>query len=562
MINHTNEGGASLGTLFDQHRGLLDDALRALSERGFWTPFPEIPSGKIYGETARDDGWSAFESVLGTEFAIPGHPGAHRVGAEASPWGNTLEISYPAADAPALIAASQAAASAWAEAGPKAWVGVCLEILTRLNAMSFLMGHAVMHTTGQAFPMAFQAGGPHAQDRGLEAVAMAWAEMSRVPEMALWEKPQGKAAPLVIEKHWQVVPRGVALVIGCNTFPTWNSYPGLFASLATGNTVIVKPHPSAILPLALTVRVAREVLAEAGYLADAVLLAADTPGAEITQDLVPDPAVRMIDYTGSNAFGDWVRSHTAPGTQVYTEEAGINSIVIAGTDDFAGMCANIAFSLSLYSGQMCTAPQDIFVPRGGIDTDIGHKSFDEVAQGIAGAVDALLADPARASGVCGTLANPATLDRVAQARGLGRVIRDSRPLAEGRSASPLILAVEAGETDAYESECFGPISFVVAVDDAEAGVVRAADLAQRKGAITAALYDTDEDRIPRVAATFACAGVNLSVNLTGNIYVNQSAAFSDFHVTGANPAGNASLTDAAFVANRFRVAMWRRPRAA
>ena len=33
-------------------------------------------------------------------------------------------------------------------------------------------------------------------------------------------------------------------------------------------------------------------------------------------------------------------------------------------------------------------------------------------------------------------------------------------------------------------------------------------------------------------------------------------------VTGLNPAGNASLTDAAFVANRFRRAMWRRPKAA
>jgi phenylacetic acid degradation protein paaN len=551
-----------LDALFDTHRDLLVDALRALETRGFWTPFPEIPSGKIYGDAARDDGQMAFDAAIGHAFDLPAHPAAHRVGAEMSPWGFELGITYPAADAASLIGASQVAAPVWAEAGPKAWVGVCLEILVRLNRMSFQMGHAVMHTTGQAFPMAFQAGGPHAQDRGLEAAAMAWSEMVRVPETALWEKPQGKAAPLVIEKHWQVVPRGVGLVIGCNTFPTWNSYPGLFASLATGNTVIVKPHPAAILPLALTVRVAREVLVEAGCPADAVLLAADAPGAEVTQDLVQDPAVRMIDYTGSNAFGEWVRTHAAPNTQVYTEEAGVNSIVIAGTDDFAGMCANIAFSLALYSGQMCTAPQDIFVPRGGIETDEGHKSLEEVAQGIAAAVDALLADPARALGVCGMLANPATQDRVQRARGLGRVIRDSRPLGEGRSASPLILAVEAGETDAHETECFGPISFIVAVDDAEAGVALAADLAQRKGAITAAFYDTDEDAIRHAAAAFARAGVNLSVNLTGNIYVNQSAAFSDFHVTGANPAGNASLTDAAFVANRFRVAMWRRPRAA
>jgi phenylacetic acid degradation protein paaN len=483
------------------------------------------------------------------------------VGAEVSPWGPELGITYPAADAEALVAISESAAPAWAAASPETRVGLLLETLVRLNAMSFEMGNTVMHTTGQAFAMAFQAGGPHAQDRGLEAVATAWAEMSRAPASAIWEKPQGKAAPLVIEKHWRVMPRGVGLVIGCQTFPTWNSYPGLFASLATGNTVIVKPHPGATLPLALTVSVLRDLLAEEGLPRDVVLLAADSPEAPIAKDLVRHPAVAIVDYTGSNAFGAWVRAN-AGAAQVYTEEAGVNSIVIASTSDFTAMCANVAFSLALYSGQMCTAPQDIFVPRGGIDTDEGHRSFDEVAAGIAAAVDQLLADPTRAVGVAGAIANPATLDRVAAARGLGRIVRDSAPLGEGRSATPLIVAVDAADEAAYGEERFGPIAFVVAVADADDGIARAAELAKRKGAITAALYDTDEEHILAAADAFARAGVNLSVNLTGNIFVNQSAAFSDFHVTGINPAGNASLTDVAFVAGRFARAMWRRPVAA
>jgi hypothetical protein len=42
------------------------------------------------------------------------------------------------------------------------------------------------------------------------------------------------------------------------------------------------------------------------------------------------------------------------------------------------------------------------------------------------------------------------------------------------------------------------------------------------------------------------------------VFVNQSAAFSDFHGTGANPAANAALTDSAFVAGRFRVVQNRR----
>lgn len=551
-----------MGALFDRHRSLLDKAVAALGDRGFWTPFPEVPSGKIYGETARRDGLSAYEARLGSAFVLEGHPESRRVGGEASPWGGTLGVSYPASDAASLVDASTAAGGAWAAAAPEIRIGLLIEALTRLNALSFEMANAVMHTTGQAFPMAFQAGGPHAQDRGLEAVAMAWSEMSRSPASAIWEKPQGKAAPIVLEKHWRLVPRGVALVIGCQTFPTWNSYPGLFASLATGNTVIVKPHPGAILPLALTVATLRDLLAEQGLPRDVVLLAADSPDAPITQALVRHPSVAIIDYTGSSAFGAWVRAN-AGGAQVYTEEAGVNSIVIARTDAFAAMCANIAFSLSLYSGQMCTAPQDIFVPRGGIETDAGHKSFDEVASGIAAAVDALLADPARAADVCGAIANPATLARIAAARGLGRIVRDSAPLGAGvRSATPLIIAVDAADEAVYGEERFGPIAFVVAVEDATDGIARAADLARRNGAITAALYDTDEAGIRRAADAFASAGANLSVNLSGNIFVNQSAAFSDFHVTGINPSGNASLTDAAFVAGRFVRAMWRRPVAA
>ena len=126
-------------------------------------------------------------------------------------------------------------------------------------------------------------------------------------------------------------------------------------------------------------------------------------------------------------------------------------------------------------------------------------------------------------------------------------------------ATTLLLAAAAGQTDLYEDEWFGPIAFLVSVRDADAGLARAAHLAKSKGAITAALYDLDEQRINRAIEAFCPAGVNLSINLTGSIYVNQSAAFSDYHVTGTNPSGNASLTDTAFVANRYRVAMWRRP---
>ena len=106
------------------------------------------------------------------------------------------------------------------------------------------------------------------------------------------------------------------------------------------------------------------------------------------------------------------------------------------------------------------------------------------------------------------------------------------------------------------------MSFFIPCESASDSIARASSIARQKGAITAALYATDQDLITEAEDAFAHAGVNLSVNLTGNIFVNQSAAFSDFHVTGANPSGNACLTDTAFVASRFRRVMIRWPKVA
>jgi acyl-CoA reductase-like NAD-dependent aldehyde dehydrogenase len=84
-------------------------------------------------------------------------------------------------DPDALIAAGLEAMKGWQAVGADGRTGICLEILERLNKQSFEIAHAVMMTTGQGWMMAFQAGGPHAQDRGLEAVAYAWREQSFVP---------------------------------------------------------------------------------------------------------------------------------------------------------------------------------------------------------------------------------------------------------------------------------------------------------------------------------------------------------------------------------------------
>jgi phenylacetic acid degradation protein paaN len=548
-----------MNALFEKHKALLDGALDAAAKRGFWAGFAE--SQKSYGETGPKEGQAAYQALLDAAFELDQPSNGARIGREVSPYGQSLGITYPGAEPDSLFGAAAAAARVWSAASIETRVGIALEIVARLNQHSFLIAHAVQHTTGQAFAMAFQAGGPHAQDRALEAIAYAYAEMARLPSSVLWEKPAGKTS-IRLDKDFIIVPRGTGIVIGCATFPTWNGYPAIFADLVTGNAVIVKPHPAAILPLAISVKIGREVLREAGFDPNVLLLAADEPEAPLTKHLVTDPRASLVDFTGSSAFGQWLRDNVRHAL-VFTEEAGVNSIVIDSTKAFKAMCQNIAFSLSLYSGQMCTAPQNIFIPRAGIETDEGHKSFEDVAAGIATSIDELLGDPARAAGILGAVQSEATLARIAEARGLGRVVRDSAPLSVSgmRSATPLIVAVDAEDEAAYLEERFGPIAFVIATADTQDSIARATGSAKTRGAITAALYSADDALVAEAASAYAVAGVALSVNLTGGIYVNQSAAFSDYHVSGANPAGNACLTDTAYVAGRFRVVCVRRPAA-
>ncbi|GGM13602.1 phenylacetic acid degradation oxidoreductase [Micromonospora yangpuensis] len=549
--------------LYSRHADTLQRALTAITERAYWSAYPESPSPRVYGETAAADGHAAFEAYLDGDFPLDQPGGGERIATEASPFGLKLGVRYPHASVDELVTAASAALPAWRDAGPQTRAGVCLEILDRLHKHVFELANAVQFTTGQAFVMAFQAGGAHALDRALEAVAYGYAEMSRHPRTAAWEKAAGKGDPLRMTKTFHVVPRGVALVIGCNTFPTWNSYPGLFASLVTGNPVVVKPHPRAVLPLAITVRYAREVLAEAGFDPNLVLLAPEAPGEKLATDLALHPAVKIVDFTGSSEYGDWLEAN-ARQAAVYTEKAGLNAVVVDSTDDFAGMCRNLGFTLSLYSGQMCTTSQNILVPAGGIDTDQGHKSFDEVAAGIAAAVGKITADPARGVELTGAIVNDGVLERLTEVTGVGETVLASRTVEhpafpDAVVRTPTIVKLTAEDTGTYGREWFGPISFVIATDSTTHSLEILRTTVGEKGALTAAVYSTDEAVLDAAEAVAVDVGVHLSGNLTGGVFVNQSAAFSDFHGSGANPAANAALTDGAYVANRFRIVQSRRP---
>ncbi|MFI0168088.1 phenylacetic acid degradation protein PaaN [Streptomyces sp. NPDC017095] len=562
---------ALLRTLAHRHGPTLDRARQTLRTRAHWSPYPEDTGH--YGPDAAAAARTALAALRGQVFDLgqPGRDGlvgpAPADGGERSPYGPELAIAYPHHDPDVLLDAMRRALPRWREAGVTARAAVCAEILARLNAASHELALAAEHTSGHNPVMAFHAGAVHAQDRGLEAVAEAVEQQTRLPGSFAWRKPMPDGTEFVLDKTFTLRPRGVSLLIANSVFPAWNGYPGLFASLATGNPVLVKPHPRAVLPLALTVRTAREVLSETGFDPNLVCLAPERPGEGLARRLAVHPDVRIVDYAGSTGFGDWLRRN-ATQARVFTSTSAVNSLLLESTDDYRGMLANLAFGLALYSGQLCTSPQNLLIPREGITTDEGHKSFDRVVADLGGALADLLADPAAAVSVLGALISPEVLARVDKAASgaLGAVAVAPRPVVhpdhpDAVVRTPAVIALDAarpGDLATASAEWLGPVYFAVAVDSAAAGIALLARTAREHGSLSAGAWTVSPEVEAALEDACAEAGVMLSLNLKGNWYITQSAVYSDLHGTGLNPAADAVYCDAAFVAGRFHAVGVRR----
>ena len=543
-------------SLFEKHQPTITKAIDALHARTFYAAFVEHPAPAVYGETADADGQVKFKHTLGKKFdeLLQANPEGW-AGQEESPYlQEELKVSYPIFSTNTLIDRAQNSFHQWRKVSAQDRAGILMESLERVKARFFEVAYATMHTTGQGYMMAFQASGPHAADRALEAIAAGYEELNRFPSSAIWEKPMGKFN-LQLNKEWRAVPKGISVVIGCSTFPTWNSVTGIYGSLITGNSVIVKPHPGAILPIAIFVAEIQKVLHENNLDPNTCQLAADTFDKMITKELAEHPSVKLIDFTGNSAFGSYLEA--LPGKAVFTEKTGVNSVILDSVEDVDKVAANLAFSVNLYSGQMCTAPQNFYIPASGIKTPTGSVSFDEFAEKFVANINGLIDNPKAGPFVLGAVQNKNTSTRVIDAEKIdGKVWLKSRTFENpqfknARVATPVVIEVDGSKKDIFSKELFGPIALLIKTKNTDESIALAQLLAQQHGAISCGAYTTDSIVRDKIADEMALAATPVSFNLVGGIYMNQNAAFSDFHVTGGNPSGNASFTNPEYVTKRF-----------
>src|SRR5207249_5165712 len=168
------------------------------------------------------------------------------------------------------------------------------------------------------------------------------------------------------------------------------------------------------------------------------------------------------------------------------EKAGVNPVIVDSVEDLKTVVRNLAFTVSLYSGQMCTTSQNIYVPKAGIMAGGQRVSFDEFAKALAAGVDKLLAEPERAVEIRGAIQSQATMQRLQSApQAGGEVLLPSKSIThplfpQARVRTPLILKVGAAQESIYQREMFGPIVYVIATENTEDSIARATRAAREQ----------------------------------------------------------------------------------
>ena len=359
--------------LFERHRATLDRAVQAIAERSYWSAYPESAESQDLrrrrGRGRQGGVRRAARQALSADAA-----GARSGRSAASSRRSACRSAsrYPKADIDALLAAVATRARPVAQ-GRSGSVGRRLPGDSRAHQQRELRDRQRRHAhdrTGvhDGVPGRRPAcAGPRARSGRLRVGRVA----ARAGEGATGKSRRARTSRSGWRSTIAIVPRGIGLVIGCCTFPTWNGYPGLFASLATGNAVIVKPHPGAILPLAITVRDRarsagrgrlRSERRDAGRARRRRRHRANARAAARGEDHRLHRQHRQRPLArGERAAGAGV--HRKGGRQPdHHRLRRRHARASRATSRSRWRCI---------PGQMCTAPQNIYVPKDGIDTAEG-----------------------------------------------------------------------------------------------------------------------------------------------------------------------------------------------
>jgi NADP-dependent aldehyde dehydrogenase len=260
-----------------------------------------------------------------------------------------------------------------------------------------------------------------------------------------------------------------------------NNFPFAFASaIAARNPVIAKAHPSHPATSARLAKIAHEALRQSGLPAAAVQMLYHFDHA-IGARLASDPRLGAIGFTGSRAGGLALKAAAdAAGIPVYVEMSSVNPVFLlpgALAERGAALAQEFFTSCTMGSGQFCTNPGVVIVPRGAD----GDAFVDAAKAHFAAAPPSVLFS----RGVLDHLQQGVATLRKAGAQ----LLAGGEAGAPGYRYAPTLLEVDAAqflrEPKALQTEAFGPVSLLVRAD----GVAQMAQVAAAfEGNLTGTLY--------------------------------------------------------------------------
>ena len=274
-----------------------------------------------------------------------------------------------------------------------------------------------------------------------------------------------------------IAPWNAALILSARS---------IAAPLALGNTVVLKPSEWSPVSGGL---LWGEIFAEAG-LPDGVLnIVTHAPGqaAPIGDELVSNPAVRRINFTGSTNVGRKLAEAAGRHLKrVVLELGGYNPVIVLADADVDYAVNATAFGAFLHQGQICMSARKVFVER---------AIADEFVEKLTAKANGLKAgDPKEHDTIIGPLINADALAMV-KGRVDDVVAKGGRVLAGGEAVGPCFQATVITDVPAdsefAKHETFGPVLAVEIVDSADEAIARANDTTY---GLSAGIMTTDADR--------------------------------------------------------------------
>jgi len=324
----------------------------------------------------------------------------------------------------------------------------------------------------------------------------------------------GEILPSDLNKLSLVVrePLGVVSVISPWNFPVILSSRGFAVALAVGNAVVLKPSEET--PVAGGLFLA-QIMEEAGVpkgVFNVVTCSRDNV-AEVGDELVSNPAVRGISFTGSTAVGAQLAAKAGSLLKRCVLELGGKDALIVLDDANIERAVNAAtFGAFMHQGQICMSVERIIVDRKVAD------AFTE--QFVANVKKLKVGDPKDIANCIGPVINRKQLERIA-GHVDDAVSRGAKLLAggghKGLFFEPTVLGDVTPEMRVFREETFGPVAPIIVANDEDDAVRLAND---SEYGLSAGIITSDEERGLAVARRLH----------TGMAHVNDSSIHDEPHV--------------------------------